>query len=75
MQTWKSINTLSHEQYISKSSLYLTQIHDDALMDLLPQMGSEDLNEGDLKCGDLAMHENACQIQLHLETNVHLYKT
>lgn len=50
----------------------LTEIHDDALMNLLPQVSSEDLNEGDLQCGNLAVHENARQVELHLETDIHL---
>ena len=33
-------------------------------------MGSEDLNEGDLEGGDLSVHEDSGQIQLHLETDV-----
>lgn len=51
---------------------YLTEIHDDALMNLLPQVSSEDLNEGDLEGWDLAVHEDSRQVQLHLETYVHL---
>ena len=37
-------------------------------------MGSspEDLDEGDLQRGDLAVHEDACQVQLHLESHVHI---
>ena len=35
-------------------------------------MCPEDLNEGDLECGDFAVHEDACQVQLHLETHVHI---
>lgn len=35
-------------------------------------MSPEDLNEGDLQCGDLAVHEDSCQVKLHLETHVHL---
>lgn len=50
----------------------LTQIHDDALMNLLPQVSPEDLNEGDLQRGNLAVHEDACQVELHLETYIHL---
>lgn len=50
----------------------LTKIHDDALMNLLPQVSSEDLNEGDLQCWDLAVHEYSSQIKLHLETDIHL---
>lgn len=50
----------------------LTKIHDDALMNLLPQVSPEDLNEGDLQCWDLAMHEDSSQIKLHLETDIHL---
>ena len=49
-------------------STYLTEIHDNRLVNLLPQMSSEDLDEGDLEGRDLAVHENTSQIQLHLET-------
>ena len=52
--------------------VYLTEIHDNALVDLLPQVSPEDLDEGDLQSGDLAVHEDASQIKLHLETHVHL---
>ena len=48
------------------------QIHDDALVDLLPQVRAEDLDEGDLQRRNLAVHEDAGQIQLHLETDVHV---
>jgi hypothetical protein len=51
---------------------YLTQIHNDALMDLLPQVSSEYLDERDLQRGDLAMHEDTCQVQLHLKAYIHL---
>lgn len=36
-------------------------------MDLLPQVGAEYLDQGDLQGWDLAVHENARQIQLHLK--------
>ena len=48
------------------------QVHDHTLVHLLPQVSSEDLDQGDLECGDLAMHEDACQVQLHLETHIHI---
>lgn len=48
----------------------LAQIHDNALVDFLPQMRSEYLNQRNLECWYLAVHENASQIQLHLETNI-----
>ena len=57
-------------QFLMK--VYLTEIHHNALVDLLPQVSPEDLDEGDLQSGDLAVHEDASQIQLHLETHVHL---
>lgn len=41
-------------------------------MHLLPQVSPEDLDEGDLERGNLAMHEDAGQIQLHLESHVHI---
>lgn len=50
----------------------MTEIHDNALMDFLPQVSPEDLNEGDLQSGDLAVHEDSSQIKLHLETDVDL---
>lgn len=56
------------------NTAHLTQIHDNALMDLLPQVSSENLDEGNLQRGDLAMHEDPCQIQLHLEPNIHLQR-
>jgi len=49
---------------------YLTEIHDNALVYFLPQMGPEDLNEGDLQSGNLAMHEYTGQIELHLKSNI-----
>lgn len=51
---------------------YLTQVHNNALMHFLPEMGPENLNERDLECGDLAMHEDASQIQLYLKPYIHL---
>ena len=51
---------------------HLTQIHDHALMDLLPQVGTEDLDQGDLECGDLTVHEDPGQVQLNLEANIDL---
>lgn len=51
---------------------HLTEIHDDALVNLLPQVSPEDLNEGDLQRGDLAVHKDSCQVKLYLETHVHL---
>ena len=42
------------------------------LVDLLPQVRTEDLNEADLERGDLAVHEDARQVQLHLEADVHV---
>lgn len=41
-------------------------------VDLLPEMGPEDLDERDLEGRDLAVHEDACEVQLHLKANVHL---
>ena len=52
--------------------VYLTEIHDDTLVYLLPQVSSEDLDEWDLECRNFTMHEDTRQIQLHLETYVHL---
>ena len=34
---------------------YLAQVHDHRLVDLLPQVGTHDLDEGDLERGDLAV--------------------
>lgn len=43
-------------------------------MDLLPQVSSENLDERNLQRGDLAVHKDARQIQLHLKPNVHLQR-
>lgn len=50
----------------------LTKIHNNRLVNLLPQVSTEDLNEGNLKSGNLTMHENTSQIELDLETNVNI---
>jgi hypothetical protein len=39
-------------------------------VNLLPQVRTENLNERDLKGGDLAVHENTCQVKLDLETDI-----
>jgi len=44
--------------------------HDNRLVHLLPQVGTEDLDERNLECGDLAVHEDAREVELHLETDV-----
>lgn len=41
-------------------------------MNLLPQVSPEDLDQGNLEGGNFAMHENSSEIQLHLETHIHL---
>ena len=41
-------------------------------MHLLTQVRPEDLDEGDLEGGDLAMHEDAGQVQLYLEAHIHI---
>ena len=51
---------------------YLTQVHDNTLVDLLPQVSTENLNQTDLQCWDLSVHEDTSQIQLHLETDVYI---
>lgn len=48
------------------------KIHDHRLVDFLPHMRTENLDEGDLQGWDFAVHEDSCQIQLHLETNVNI---
>ena len=52
----------------------LTQVHHNTLVDLLPQVSTEYLDEGDLQCGNLAVHEDSRQVKLHLKTHVHLTK-
>lgn len=50
----------------------LAQVHDNRLVNLLPQVSAENLDERDLQGGNLPVHENSCEIQLHLETYVHV---
>ena len=42
------------------------------LRTLLPQVSTEDLNQTDLKGGDLAMHKDTSQIKLDLETDIYI---
>jgi hypothetical protein len=48
----------------------LAQVHDHTLMDLLPQMGTEDLNQRNLERRDLAVQKDTSQVKLDLETNI-----
>merc|ERR1719318_1929485 len=50
----------------------LAQVHHHRLVDLLPQMSPEDLNEGNLQGGDLPVHEDTSQVKLDLEPNIHV---
>lgn len=52
--------------------VYLTEIHDNALMNFLPQVSSEDLDQRDLEGWDFTMHEDSSEVQLHLETYIYL---
>ena len=61
-------------QKISKIT-HLTQVHNDTLVHFLPEVSSENLDERDLQSWDLAVHEDARQVQLHLETDVHLIES
>jgi hypothetical protein len=49
---------------------HLTQIHNHTFMYLLPQMGTEDLDQRDLEGRNLAVQEDASKVELDLETNV-----
>ena len=51
---------------------YLAEIHHDRLVNLLPQVSAEDLDVRNLQCRNLSMHEDAGQIELHLEADVHI---
>ena len=50
----------------------LTEVHCHRLVDLLPQMGTEDLDERDLERWNLSVEEDTSQIKLDLETNVNI---
>jgi hypothetical protein len=49
---------------------HLTEVHRDGLVYLLPQMGSEDLDERDLERRNLSVQKDTGEIELDLETNV-----
>lgn len=53
----------------------LTKIHDDALVNLLPQVSTEDLDQRDLECRNFAVHENTGEVELDLKTDVDLDPT
>ena len=44
--------------------------HGNTFVYLLPQMGSEDLDEGDLQGRNFSVEEDTSQIQLDLKTNL-----
>ena len=48
----------------------LAQVHHHRFVDLLPQMSTEDLDQGDLQCRNLAVQENTGQVELDLEANI-----
>ena len=48
----------------------LADVHNDRLVDLLPKMGAENLNQRNLQGRYLTVHENSCQVELDLETNI-----
>jgi hypothetical protein len=50
----------------------LAQVHDQTLVDFLPQMRPEYLYERDFQGGYLSVHENTCQIELHLKSDVNV---
>ena len=52
--------------------VHLTQIHHDRLVYLLPKMRPKDLDQGDLERRDLTVHEDAREIKLDLEPDVHI---
>ena len=66
---------LLHRLHLERVQLlvkHLAHIHDDRLVDLLPQVRAENLDQGDFQGGQLAVHENARQVELHLEPDVHV---
>lgn len=42
----------------------------DLKLTFLPQMCTEDLDQRNLQCWDLAVHEDTSQIELYLETDI-----
>ena len=50
----------------------LAEVHDEALVDLLPEVTSEELDEADLEGGHLAVEHDAGEVELDLEAHVHV---
>ena len=50
----------------------VAHIHDDGLVDLLPQVRSEDLNQRNLQRRNFTVHEDAGQVKLDLEPDVYI---
>ena len=48
----------------------VAHIHDDGLVDRLPQVRSEDLNQRNLQRRNFTVHEDAGQVKLDLESDV-----
>ena len=51
---------------------HLAEIHNNRLVDLLPQVSSEDLNQRNLKSRNFTVHEYASKIKLDLEANINI---
>ena len=47
------------QELCDKEVSYLTQVHDNTLVNFLPQVSSEDLDQGDLEGGYFTVHEDA----------------
>ena len=66
-----TFNTINR-QLVQDLIKHLSKINHHTLVNLLPQVSSEDLNQGDFQGRNLTMHKNTCQIQLDLETNIYI---
>lgn len=66
---------LLNSVYIKAIELHienLAKVHYYRLVNLLPQMRPEDLNQTDLECGNFAVHVDTCKVELHLESNINV---
>mmetsp|Transcript_3144 Transcript_3144/g.9017 ORF Transcript_3144/g.9017 Transcript_3144/m.9017 type:complete len:409 (-) Transcript_3144:4863-6089(-) len=51
---------------------HLAQVHGHGLVDLLPEVRAEDLDQRDLQRRDLPVHEDAREVELDLEPHIHV---
>ena len=63
---------LTHLERVELLIEHLAQVHGHGLVDLLPEVRAEDLDQRNFESRDLPVHEDAREVELDLEAHVDL---